>query len=827
MTKHLHKQISDELSLQEYQVTNTIDLMFVDECTIPFVARYRKERTGALDEVKIRDIRDRFQYLQELEFSKIKYLKVVKDHCSSRPELNFKELALKFSQCKTKQELEDLYLPFKPKRRTRAQVAKEKGLEPLALKLFSERASIENLEEVAKSFIHAADEKIDPALKVNSVEDALEGAADILAEKFAETADHRALVRDISSKTGLLVSKPIASPLVITDKTESSTIDKKRKKILDKQEKKIAKYKNYFSYRESINTAPAHRIMAVRRGEAEKVLKLTLEVDTDKILRELKSSILSQAPCTDKARKWIETVIEDSYKRLVSPSIETEIRLTIKTRAENEAIRVFAHNLESLLLIPPMPQRIVMGVDPGIRTGSKLAVVDDTGKLLAHTTIYPKFDKKDDPKNEEAKKTIAKLIKDHEVKYLAVGNGTGGREINRIIRTSLKENDIKDVKRLFVNEAGASVYSTDQVAREEFPDLDPTIRSAISIARRLQDPLAELVKIEPRSIGVGQYQHDVNVTKLKNSLEEVVESCVNRVGVSLNSASSSLLSYVSGVGPTMAKNIVKYRDKHGPFNSRSDVQKVIGLGPKAYQQAAGFLRVSGSESPLDNSAVHPERYEIVEQLTKDLKMSISDLIGKKELIEAIPFEKYVTAQVGMPTLRDIANELIKPGRDPRDETKHVEFSDDINEITDLKKDMKMQGTVTNVTNFGAFVDIGVHQDGLIHISELSNEFIKDPTMIVSVGEVVNVRVIDVDIERKRISLSSKLAPTPNQKPIKSPVPRKNEGPRGNRPHHQTHGNRPQGKHPRGGKPHQRKGPPKERKPQFTMDDLLNKFNKKV
>ena len=496
--------------------------------------------------------------------------------------------------------------------------------------------------------------------------------------------------------------------------------------------------------------------MAVRRGEAEKFLKVSITVDSEKILESVQKQIIGNPQTTPVVKDWLVAVTEDCYKRLLSPSIEAELRLQLKQSAELEAIRVFSENLENLLLLPPIPNKTVLGVDPGLRTGSKFAVVNDTGKMLDSATLHFELGDKEGAKTARSKVEILRLIKDHNVGCVAIGNGTGSREINRVITSVIKDNSLKDVKRLVVNEAGASVYSTMDIAREEFPDLDPTIRSAISIARRLQDPLAELVKIDPRSIGVGQYQHDVNVTKLKSSLEEVVESCVNRVGVNVNTASYKLLSYVSGIGPSLAKNIVSKRDKDGKFATRGSLTDVLGFGPKAFQQAAGFLRVPESESLLDNSSVHPESYDIVEQIVSDQKKTLSDIIGNRAVVEAIPLEKYVTANVGMPTLQDITSELIKPGRDPREDGARLMYSDDVTEIEDLTEGMILPGTVTNVTNFGAFVDIGVHQDGLVHISELSDKFVDDPSKVVSVGDVVEVRVIDVDTARRRIGLSRKL-----------------------------------------------------------------------
>ena len=752
------KQLASELKLQPHQVNNTIKLLVDEDCTIPFIARYRKEMTGSMDEVQIRDLRDRYNYLVELETNKEKYLKVVEEFCQKNASYagKFPELKKKFIACKTKQELEDLYLPFKPKRRTKAQIAREKGLEPLLEAILAQRASLADVLDLAKTYVTPADANIDAALKVPTAEAALQGAGDILAERVSETAEMRAMVRTISAETGVIVAKKIDSSDANAAKTEEEELDSK---LAGKGKKGEAhKYENYFDFRESIKTIPSHRTMAIRRGEAEKILRLAIEVDTTKISEDLTRSVIGTTAISPSVRTWMTQVTEDCYRRLLAPSIETELRLELKNRAEGDSIRVFTKNLENLLLLPPIPQKIVMGVDPGIRTGSKLSVISETGAVLFHTTVYPDFRPDatlDTPKTRQTKDIIANTIRTHKVQYIAIGNGTASREIDRVIREVIKDHNFTEVKRLIVNESGASVYSADEIAREEFPDLDATIRSAISIARRLQDPLAELVKIDPRSIGVGQYQHDVNVTKLKLSLEEVVESCVNKVGVNINTASYKLLGYVSGIGSSLAKAIVSHRDKAGKFASRAEVMKVPGFGPKAFEQAAGFLRVPESTNPLDNSAVHPERYNIVEQIAKDLGSSVSDLVGKKTAVDAIALEKYVNEAVGLPTLRDIASELIKPGRDPREDGIRLTYSDDVSEIEDLRPGMVLQGTVTNVTNFGAFVDIGVHQDGLIHISELSDQFVTDPSSVVAVGDVLTVRVLDADKVKRRISLSAK------------------------------------------------------------------------
>lgn len=755
------KQLSSELKLQAHQVNNTIKLLVDEECTIPFIARYRKEMTNSMDEVQIRDLRDRYNYLVELETNKEKYLKVVAEFCQKSPLYagKFPELKKKFTACTTKQELEDLYLPFKPKRRTKAQIAREKGLEPLLEAILAQRASLNDLTTLAAAYVNLADTTIDASLKVPTAEAALLGAGDILAERVSETAEFRKMVRETSGQTGVLVAKKSDAADATAGKSEE---DELNSKLAGKGKKGEAhKYENYFDFRESIKTCPSHRIMAVRRGEAEKILRVGIEVDTAKILEDLTSAVIGTSSITPAVRAWMTQVTDDCNRRLLAPSIETELRIELKNRAENDSIRVFTKNLENLLLLPPIPQKVVMGVDPGIRTGSKISVISETGSVLFHTTVYPDFkpsETVDSPKTRQTKEILANTLRAHKVEYIAIGNGTGSREIDRIIRQVLKEGNFTDIKRLIVNESGASVYSADEIAREEFPDLDATIRSAISIARRLQDPLAELVKIDPRSIGVGQYQHDVTVTKLKLSLEEVVESCVNKVGVNINTASYKLLGYVSGIGSALAKAIVTHRDKNGRFMSRADVNKVPGFGPKAFEQAAGFLRVPESKNPLDNSGVHPERYSIVEQIAKDVGSSIFDLVGKRTAVDAIPLEKYVSESLGLPTLRDIAAELIKPGRDPREEGIRLVYSDDVSEIDDLRQGMVLQGTVTNVTNFGAFVDIGVHQDGLIHISELSDQFVTDPSSVVAVGDVLSVRVLDCDKIKRRISLSAKSQP---------------------------------------------------------------------
>ncbi|MBF0440999.1 MAG: RNA-binding transcriptional accessory protein [Oligoflexales bacterium] len=848
-------KISSELSLQDYQVHNVVKLLFQEDCTIPFIARYRKEMTGTLDEVAIRDIRDRYLYLEELETNKVKYLKVVEELCKAKPELmkKFPEIREKFENCETKQQLEDLYLPYKPKRRTKAQIAREKGLDRLLEKILEGCTSIMELDEAASEFVTPADSIVEPSLKVLSLQDALNGARDILAETVSETAEYRSIVRDLSFSTGMLVSKKGEDPVVervASESTPTRVAGPGSVKMEPKRKIDPSKYENYYDYKEPINTAQAHRVMAVRRGEAEKLLKVTIEVDTENITGELKAAVFGKYPgATSVVKDWIEGAVEDSYKRLISPSIETEIRLMLKNKAETEAIKVFSNNIEKLLLLPPIPNKVVMGVDPGLRTGSKLAVVSDTGKFLGYATIFPDLKTGGDAKSTRAKEDFLGLINQYNVQYIAIGNGTGGREISRFISSVLAEAGLRHIKRLTVNEAGASVYSTDAIAREEFPELDPTIRSAISIARRLQDPLAELVKIDPRSIGVGQYQHDVNVTKLSKSLSEVVESCVNRVGVNINTASFSLLSYVSGIGKALAKNIVGYRDKIGKFPSRTELQSVPGLGPKAYTLAAGFLKVPESGNPLDNSSVHPESYGIVERMAADLQKSLSDLVENRELIDQIRLEQYVSDTIGMPTLLDILKELQKPGRDPREDGSRLHYSDEVGCLEDLKIDMVLPGTITNVTNFGAFVDIGVHQDGLVHISELTDKFVQDPTKEVSVGQVVNVRIIDVDLKRRRISLSmrnrpqegvekksehsgrSDEQPGSQQRGQKGGGQQNHQKPHDHRDNRENRGgtnsdrknNRPSGQNQRSQNDNQKK---RDQRPHYTVNDLMAKFNRR-
>ena len=801
----LVKTVAEELSLPESQIRNTIKLLVEDECTIPFVARYRKETTGSLDEVQLRAVRDRYQYHSDLEATKERYLKQLEALAAERPDIatTLGEIRTAFAACKTKQEVEDLYLPYKPKRRTRAQIARERGLLPLLESILKDRATLTELLDLASNYLTPSEATLeDEKLRVKDPQTALQGAADILAEQIAETSEIRSLVRSISNESGELVSR----------KAELGG-----RELPPKKRAALSKYQNYFDYREPLEQAAGHRIMAVRRGESEKLLKLSIAVDEASIVKKMTEKVVASEPTSPTVSSWLEHVVEDSYRRLLAPSIESEMRLTLKKRAEEEAIKVFTTNLENLLLLPPVPDTVVLGVDPGFRTGSKLAVISREGKLLEHATIYPEFDSPDGSRTQAARETIDRFLRTHGVEYIAIGNGTGSREIGSLVKSVLEAGAeaFANVKRLVVNESGASVYSTDDVAREEFPDLDPTIRSAVSIARRLQDPLAELVKIDPKSIGVGQYQHDCHPVRLSRALTDVVESCVNRVGVNLNTASYKLLEHVSGIGPATAKNIVTQRNEHGPFASRNQLLDIGGFGPKAFEQCAGFLRVPQSENPLDNSGVHPERYDMIEQIAQDLSIKVSDLIGKTDLVGSIPVEKYVNETVGMPTLLDIIEELKKPGRDPRADGVRLHYSDTVTSIDDLNQGMKLKGTVSNVTNFGAFVDIGVHQDGLVHVSELADKFVSDPSKVVSVGQVVEVTVIDVDLERQRISLSCRSQQRP---PRQQQGEQRASNERQQRPRSQRRGtgSTHQAKRRGRGREHDNKS--------YSVGDLLSKFN---
>jgi len=712
--------IVEESGLRLSQVENTADLL-QEGATVPFIARYRKEKTGELDEVQVRSIEERLAYYAELEDRKVTVLASIDEQQKLTPELKSR-----IDACRQKTELEDLYLPYKPKRRTKATVARERGLEPLADLIAAQQLTKGTPEEAALPFI-------DPEKDVPDAAAAIEGAGHILAERLSEDADARAVVRRLTWEKGLFVSK------VAPEKAGS-----------------VTKFEMYYDYSEPIRDIPSHRMLAIRRGEKEEVLRLTILAPEDELLALLGKRLITAQSIF---ASLLAEVARDAYRRLIAPSIEVELRLEAKKGADEAAIKVFADNLRNLLLQPPAGSRAVLGVDPGLRTGSKLTAVDATGRFLEHVTIYPHTG---ESKIAPAKKDLLRLVKAHAVEMVAIGNGTASREMDAFVRETFREAGVS-LPVVVVNESGASIYSASDIARDEFPDLDLTVRGAISIARRLQDPLAELVKIDAKSIGVGQYQHDINQTLLKKSLDAVVESCVNYVGVDLNTASWALLSYVSGIGESLARGIVRHRDENGPFPSRQSLMNVPRFGAKAFEQAAGFLRIRGGGHPLDNTAVHPENYRLVETMAADLGVDLSKLVSDTTLVGRIDLKRYVNEEVGLPTLRDIIEELKKPGRDPRERFEAVAFRDDVQQISDLKEGMILPGTVTNVTAFGAFVDVGVHQDGLVHISHLANRFVKDPSEVVKVGQIVKVKVLSADVQRKRIALSIKEA-DPNAGP---------------------------------------------------------------
>ena len=708
--RHIAK-IAAELGLAERQIQATAGLI-AEGGTVPFIARYRKEVTGSLDEVQITAVRDRLEQLAELDKRREAILNSLQER-----QLLSDELKIKILAAETLAVLEDLYLPFRPKRRTRATVARERGLEPLAQILFAQEEKDPLVE--AASFI-------DPEKSVSSAEEALAGARDIIAEWASEDLSARAALRELFSSKGVFRTKAI-----IGKETEGS------------------KYRDYFNWEEPVSKAPSHRILAMRRGEKEGFLSLATlppEQEAQAILERL--FVKGENACSAQVR----LAVQDGYARLLSPSMETETRLATKKRADEEAIRVFADNLRQLLMAPPLGQKNVLAIDPGLRTGCKVVCLDRQGKLLHNETIFPLLS---DKGREESARRMLELLGEFKIEAIAVGNGTGGRETEAFIRSLPPPGGILVV---MVNESGASVYSASQAARQEFPDHDVTVRGSVSIGRRLMDPLAELVKIDPKSIGVGQYQHDVDQPALKRSLDDVVMSCVNAVGVEANTASAQLLTYVSGLGPQLAGNILAYRNENGPFSSREELRKVPRLGPKAFEQAAGFLRIRGGKNPLDASAVHPESYPVVEAMAADLGCTVEDLMREETLRERIDPSKYVTEQTGLPTLHDILKELSKPGRDPRQQFEDFRFAEGIEKMEDLQPGMKLDGIVTNVTAFGAFVDIGVHQDGLVHISQLSDRFVKDPHQVVKVHQRVKVMVLSVDLERKRISLTLKKEP---------------------------------------------------------------------
>jgi protein Tex len=706
--------LSRELSLPAASVGAVLRLLGEGN-TVPFVARYRKEATGSLDEVQIRAIEERGAYLGELEERR----SAIRTSIGEQGKLSA-ELLERLGACATKTELEDLYLPYKPRRRTRATIARERGLEPLAQKIRAQPLR-ERPDEAAQAYV-------DPAKGVADVAAALAGARDIVSERVAEETKVRARARRVFQRVGGLVSR-------------------KARKAPDGR----TRFEDWYDWQEPIGRVPSHRYLAMRRGEAEGVLSLSIALP-DRDQADLLAGVLrafrhdTRSPFAGE----LEAAVRESFKRLLFPSLETELHQALKEWADADAIEVFAENLRHLLLAAPLGERPVLGIDPGLRTGCKCAAVDATGRFLEGVTIYPSTGDA-----RRAAGELVTLVRHHRPHAIAVGNGTAGRETEAFARRALKDAGLAETLVVLVNEAGASIYSASDVAREEFPELDLTVRGAISIARRLADPLAELVKIEPRSIGVGQYQHDVDQRRLAARLDAVVESVVNEVGVSLNTASASLLRYVAGIGPRLAGAIVAHRDARGPFGTRRDLLAVKGLGPKAFEQAAGFLRIRGGTHPLDASAVHPERYTLVARMAKDLGAPLAKLIGDARLVESIDPARYVGDDVGEPTLRDILSELAKPGRDPREAFEAPAFRDDVNRLEDLEPGMSLEGVVTNVTHFGAFVDIGVHQDGLVHISQLADRFVRDPSEVVHVGQRLGVRVLEVDLQRKRISLSAK------------------------------------------------------------------------
>jgi uncharacterized protein len=712
------KSLSSEILLHIAQTLNVpmrglvavIELLD-DGGTVPFIARYRKEATGNLDEVQIRDIEEKLAYFRELVDRRETILSSIAEQGKLTDELK-----TRIEATLDKSELEDLYLPYRPKRRTKATVAREKGLEPLAQYLWLQQTAAEPLETFAASFVNAE-------LGVATAEEALEGSRHIVAEWISEDADLRKALRQLMFDEGIVISR-------------------KAMDAVDEQEK----FKMYYEYKEPVKTIPSHRMLAIRRGESENVLYFLIELEAQRPLSIMQSHVLRQSG------DWtpqLQLAIEDAWQRLLNSSIQGEIRFELKKRSDTEAIQVFRDNLYNLLLAAPAGPIAVLGIDPGLRTGCKVAVVDETGKLLAHDVIYPHTSKHGVA---EASQKVEALLRQHTIRAIAIGNGTASRETDAFIRDFLREKQIQDIFSVTVSEAGASVYSASDIARQEFPDLDLTVRGAISIARRLQDPLSELVKVDPKSIGVGQYQHDVDQRQLQESLESVIESCVNRVGVDLNTSSWTLLRYVAGITERTAINLVNYRNQNGRFRSRVQVLEVAGIGPKTYEQAAGFLRIRNGDNPLDMTAVHPESYAVVEQIAQTLRSPIEEIIRNPQLLEKVD-RSQLTA--GSYTLNDILEELRKPGRDPRDTFVAPSFHEHVREISDVQTGMVLEGVVTNVTKFGAFVDIGVHQDGLVHISELSNRFIKEPSEAVKTGQIVKVKVLSADAKTKRISLSIK------------------------------------------------------------------------
>lgn len=703
------QMIAAELKLPAHRITNTLKLL-QGGATIPFISRYRKEATGGLDEVQIGDIQTRYEKLCELSKRKETVLSTIEEQGKLTPELK-----ARISACWNTTELEDIYLPFKPKRKTRAEAARAKGLEPLALLLMMQKEN--NLAAKVRNFVKG---------EVKDEEDALKGARDILAEQISEDERSRNLMRNQFQRQALIQSKVVKGK---------------------EAEEASAKYRDYFDFCEPLKKCSSHRLLALRRGESEGVLKVSIFPEDEDMCNERLQRLFVRA--NNECAHQVKEALTDAYKRLLKPAIETEFAALSKEKADEEAIRVFAENLRQLLLAPPLGQKRVMGIDPGFRTGCKVVCLDAQGTLLHNEAIYPH-----PPKSEyaQAARKIVKLVEQYKIEAIAIGNGTASRETEQFVTSQRYD---REVQVFVVSEDGASIYSASKTAREEFPDYDVTVRGAVSIGRRLMDPLAELVKIDAKSIGVGQYQHDVDQTKLKASLDQTVESCVNLVGVNVNTASKHLLTYVSGLGPTLAQNIVDYRTENGPFESRRQLLKVPRMGAKAYEQCAGFLRIPQAKNPLDNSAVHPESYPIVEQMAKDLNCTVADLIKDKELRNKIDLKKYVTETVGLPTLTDILQELDKPGRDPRQKIQVFEFDKNVRTLDDLQEGMELPGIVTNITNFGCFVDIGIKENGLVHVSQLADRFVSNPADVVRIHQHVRVKVMSIDHERKRIQLTMK------------------------------------------------------------------------
>lgn len=703
------QMIAAELKLPAHRIANTLKLL-QGGATIPFISRYRKEATGGLDEVQIGDIQTRYEKLCELSKRKETVLSTIEEQGKLTPELK-----ARISACWNATELEDIYLPFKPKRKTRAEAARAKGLEPLALLLMMQKEN--NLAAKVRNFVKG---------KVKDEEDALKGARDILAEQISEDERSRNLMRNQFQRQALIQSKVVKGK---------------------EAEEASAKYRDYFDFCEPLKKCSSHRLLALRRGESEGVLKVSIFPEDEDMCNERLQRLFVRA--NNECAHQVEEALTDAYKRLLKPAIETEFAALSKEKADEEAIRVFAENLRQLLLAPPLGQKRVMGIDPGFRTGCKVVCLDAQGTLLHNEAIYPH-----PPKSEyaQAARKIVKLVEQYKIEAIAIGNGTASRETEQFVTSQRYD---REVQVFVVSEDGASIYSASKTAREEFPDYDVTVRGAVSIGRRLMDPLAELVKIDAKSIGVGQYQHDVDQTKLKASLDQTVESCVNLVGVNVNTASKHLLTYVSGLGPTLAQNIVDYRTENGPFESRRQLLKVPRMGAKAYEQCAGFLRIPQAKNPLDNSAVHPESYPIVEQMAKDLNCTVADLIKNKELRSKIDLKKYVTDTVGLPTLTDILQELDKPGRDPRQKIQVFEFDKNVRTLDDLQEGIELPGIVTNITNFGCFVDIGIKENGLVHVSQLADRFVSNPADVVRIHQHVRVKVMSIDHERKRIQLTMK------------------------------------------------------------------------